>query len=698
MAGSRRSILRFFGSYLLVVMPLLIISIIGAKISMHQFQAKEEQVMQQLLEKASYQLNVWYQSHYEKSIVLFQNRVLLPEDVLVDSGSAAQAITLLNNVREFDMGTEDIFVYYGEGAIYSAKGKSRPSAYFGVTLRCEEESVRKAMELLTKEERSVTFLRTLAGENYVLYHFPVEVCGTHPCSIQYLVPLSYWQEQFGTLLTNYEVILEIEIDSTQIYLQNSENLALWMEEDSARKRIGTGYDSIAQELIAEGMSIQLYYGPQVSHQSLQRFQGVQMGLLVVGAFMSTILSFVMGHRGGRTFQQMEQIIQENRQVEKDADIYRKIMLSQTSRLLFHGLLKETQTVSQVLCESEMELFEEYYCLCSVWFDNENQAKEFAGKYVSGLADMVAADKGYMLVFLLEVSNNDPFCRQRLEKAVQTREKLIKFGIENPLVAYSQVYQELSLANCAYMESVTLLDSLRRRETEEFCWEEYSRKQKKEMKQLPEEWMGMFLDAVVEQKLWEARDVLRKMRNYMASNSLTDQNKIYLRSCILQVLISALRKSGQEKTHEMIMTATEIETAQENRFYEQVDELLLTLCADIGQDSQFNTVITYIEQNYSRYDLSLEEIAERVNVSKVKMSKLFKAQMGCCYIDYLTRLRMEKARTLLEETDLSVKEILSAVGYIDKANFSKKFKAYYGISPSAWRKQEEVTNANQNSHK
>ena len=54
------------------------------------------------------------------------------------------------------------------------------------------------------------------------------------------------------------------------------------------------------------------------------------------------------------------------------------------------------------------------------------------------------------------------------------------------------------------------------------------------------------------------------------------------------------------------------------------------------------------------------------------------------IDYLTKLRMEKASELLQCTDMTVKEIVQAVGYIDENSFRRKIKSYYGVSIAEMR--------------
>ena len=99
----------------------------------------------------------------------------------------------------------------------------------------------------------------------------------------------------------------------------------------------------------------------------------------------------------------------------------------------------------------------------------------------------------------------------------------------------------------------------------------------------------------------------------------------------------------------------------------------------------------IHKNYER-DLSLEEVAEAVNLSPTYFSKLFKAETGENFIDYLTKHRMTAAGKLLL-SGVSVKEVSYRVGYNSPNYFSKLFKKHFGVSPSDY--QDEPTKTDKN---
>jgi len=89
---------------------------------------------------------------------------------------------------------------------------------------------------------------------------------------------------------------------------------------------------------------------------------------------------------------------------------------------------------------------------------------------------------------------------------------------------------------------------------------------------------------------------------------------------------------------------------------------------------------YIENNYN-CDISLEETAKEIGVSHHYLSKLFKKEINVNFIDYLTSLRLSKAKELMKEGGKSIKEICYLVGYSDPNYFSRIFRKHTDHSPS-----------------
>lgn len=96
---------------------------------------------------------------------------------------------------------------------------------------------------------------------------------------------------------------------------------------------------------------------------------------------------------------------------------------------------------------------------------------------------------------------------------------------------------------------------------------------------------------------------------------------------------------------------------------------------------------YIEDHYSNRELSLNEIAGNVNVSPNYLCSLFKKEYGVGIHEYITELRIEKAKQLLTQTDMGVGLIGEMVGYTNPYHFSVSFKKYTNMTPTEHRKKE-----------
>ncbi len=92
---------------------------------------------------------------------------------------------------------------------------------------------------------------------------------------------------------------------------------------------------------------------------------------------------------------------------------------------------------------------------------------------------------------------------------------------------------------------------------------------------------------------------------------------------------------------------------------------------------------YIKVNY-RKSITLEDVARELNISPQYLSKLFKEETGENFIDYLTSIRIRIAKNLLENDELSVKEICYSIGYGDPNYFSRIFKKIVGATPTEYK--------------
>ena len=105
-------------------------------------------------------------------------------------------------------------------------------------------------------------------------------------------------------------------------------------------------------------------------------------------------------------------------------------------------------------------------------------------------------------------------------------------------------------------------------------------------------------------------------------------------------------------------------------------------------SILKTAVDFIDEHYMDEDISLNTAANVANVSSNHFSALFSQNMGQTFIEYLTSLRMNKAKELLRCTGMRSSEIAGEIGYKDAHYFSYLFKKTQGMTPSDYRKVRE----------
>ncbi len=99
-----------------------------------------------------------------------------------------------------------------------------------------------------------------------------------------------------------------------------------------------------------------------------------------------------------------------------------------------------------------------------------------------------------------------------------------------------------------------------------------------------------------------------------------------------------------------------------------------------RDPVIGRILDHIEKNYNA-DVSIGDLAEMMNLTPNYLSSLFHKKVGETFMSYLTRVRVTKARQLLQQGTMSVAEAARTVGYADVRHFSRRYKEVLGEYPS-----------------
>ncbi|WP_426452544.1 helix-turn-helix domain-containing protein [Paenibacillus sp. S-38] len=126
--------------------------------------------------------------------------------------------------------------------------------------------------------------------------------------------------------------------------------------------------------------------------------------------------------------------------------------------------------------------------------------------------------------------------------------------------------------------------------------------------------------------------------------------------------------------------------------EQLADGVRELAQNRRHHALLSEIRDYVEEHYWDPNLSLTMLSDRFQINAKYLSQLFKESIGQNFLDFLMSLRMEHAKKLLCESEVSVQDISERVGYVNTTSFIRAFKKTAGLSPGQYREsrhKEEV---------
>ncbi|WP_337101849.1 response regulator transcription factor [Paenibacillus sp. YIM B09110] len=143
----------------------------------------------------------------------------------------------------------------------------------------------------------------------------------------------------------------------------------------------------------------------------------------------------------------------------------------------------------------------------------------------------------------------------------------------------------------------------------------------------------------------------------------------LQHCVRSIIREIEKERDKEKTPEQV-ASPDIRVEEDDTVLKKKDVIV-----EIKQ---------YIFENFDK-NISLADLSNRFFINLHYLSQLFKEKTGQTYLEYLTQVRIERSKELLEKTELRIYEICQMVGYTDTTHFSKLFEKAVGCKPSEYKR-------------
>lgn len=172
--------------------------------------------------------------------------------------------------------------------------------------------------------------------------------------------------------------------------------------------------------------------------------------------------------------------------------------------------------------------------------------------------------------------------------------------------------------------------------------------------------------------------------------------LFMKTCICYEIINTIIKTLltiEKDTHRILQKYNHI-LLHRNYSLDVLSEMLHSLCTDVTEymscavhyeeNSLIDSIKAYIEVHLLDQDFSLQKIADHFGLSLSNLSHYYKSNTGQVLLEYTTGLKMNYAKELLKNSDISLNDIMQSTGYTSMSSFIRKFKSHTGTTPGEYR--------------
>ena len=731
MLNIKSRFVKLFGSYLLILLPIFFIYFF---ISQNIISEIKEKTYDSYVQEINYilgELDKTYLSYSDTSVSLSTEAELRRYNMLKNEINAYLGIEILNNVKSYNADIYDLFMVFDNGKIYGSRGLTSENIYFKDTLKGTDNCITKAFSILKDKSNNIYYFEQTVGDGYFIYHYPIMWRKDEAIvSSNFVIPIKNITDLFDTLIINCDTYITYT-------LRNNEKLLFYgnaTEKNTVNmlKNIDFNFnndDFTAYTLSSSvtGSSLSVSYESSVLFNNVRKKQAFAYIAVFLLMVFSIYISFIVSKKYHNPLHTLASQIATNRMkylesnenlADKDDEIeylqktfgvmmderdqmyngiekYRLFLRMQTAQLLFNGMIKEENVANELLRQCEYEFHEEYYVVLGVCLSDGKERS--SDKIFSQICEYFESDLFFftylrnrkILVALVGVPNPDYMFKNRNKIENSIRSLILDKGDAKIAISFSQIYENISMISHAYVEMVITMQEVLQKNIDSITafFEKFQEEGKPLVITEDELDLQSFEKALADRDEEVALGFLQNFFYSREYNIYDANGKRYIRYILLQRVIHIVENDEEIQSADKILDEIiKINPSLEDDFIKKLKDITKKICFTKEKEDVIKVIIEYIDQNFSKYDLSLDEVASYAGLSKSYLSRLFKTKTGSRYIEYLSELRLAKAKQLLLETEMPIKTIVKHIGYYDVVSFRKKFKQKYGINASQLRKE------------
>ena len=358
---------------------------------------------------------------------------------------------------------------------------------------------------------------------------------------------------------------------------------------------------------------------------------------------------------------------------------------------------------------DIQLDMQYYCICSAIFEQPTPQKETETYDLSNLSkvikeilpdnlqllvkDMTLSSK---VVFLLNSNCPDFSFYQNtiadIKKCVSEHSGLtLSIGMGSLVNSYD-------LVSKSYMDSINALDYRMIYGKNCLITPEMYKSHMPEIP-YPATDITMLYTALLSRDEQNAFEVIDRLNNYIKEAGCSLHTAKYICYDIFSILkklpnISNIGYSSNLSKQLDITLLINFDTIDDffQNLFHIVQNIMdnTTIATEEASTDMVGQLVYYIHEHCFEYNFQIQAMADHFGISPQHMRKLFKNSMNIGLSDYISKLKLEKCMQLLQETDMSMNEIVVKIGNTDVSGFIRFFKKNTNMTPGEYRKHHQKT--------
>lgn len=590
--------------------------------------------------------------------------------------------------------TEELFLYYGGNNIFHVTGNTIDlDVYLKDLSYSEKDVVTAALTVSLENSKKEALVISSAREIYILTPFQTGTgTRTHMAVLSGVVSFEAFGERLQVISGGLDGTISLYSDNTLVYCNQE-----------------TPCSSETQNILTAATQdgkYTLYYLPKKIDFSFQQIL-LETFLILADALLILIIARIFAKR---TFQPIKDIHNkyqpDNVPPENHAfpDVFSEID-SMINNALSH-YMSATKQVEQMQAQLKQQILKQllnktysldvqshlntlgislpgpfYYVTC-VSFIKKNGGEDIL-PHVQKDLEQISFSNVLEAIYVvcdsktkqLWVICNLPDCSRKMEMTDSIIEVAESY-FQDISVGVGKIYNSLDKISASWLESIDNMNHSHSNENKSFIHDSSD--------------LWILEEALSTGSTENAQNWLDE---YIKKQEKTNLSILMLQYSIAEFIgeISKLSKrnaiSLSNQNISLLISARDL-----NSFHEGARELILEYCDKYRQRTrslkydQEHQICQYIDEHFMEYDISIELIAENLGTSTAAVRDAVLKSTGMMYKDYLVNMRMEYAKSLLQEGELSVAEVSQAVGYSSVSYFIRLFKHTTGFTPAKYIKR------------